>query len=211
MKITKIEIENYKNIQSFNIDINKDIVLVQTNFVHTSNRFALGKTNFLNAIRWCISKPQSSPRFDRTENEELYQKLLNKEINSFDVRIMIEFLDENNTPHKAERIVHFSYEKTENSFKFDEGYYVQEEFYFDKKTHLPIYLEKCKDTELPLMFDDTLNLYANSSNLELLVKTINNMQNNQLFIISYDNLSNEPTIANTLTNLNKDFQTIFIA
>jgi predicted ATP-dependent endonuclease of OLD family len=211
MIIQKIEIENFRNLDSCCVDINKNIILIESE-INVLGPKNLGKTNFINAILWCFGKNSKFDRIKQTKNQNKYifEDFTNKAIKEFKVSVTITYLDESKSLHKIQRLINYSYnELNKNSCQINDYYVTNEcringEYYdFDE------YVDKIKNLTLPIFLDD-LRLYADLNFLEDFKKQLNETTNNQMFIVSYDNFYAKPIVGSVLSELGKDYQTITV-
>ncbi|MBO5884170.1 MAG: hypothetical protein J6Q51_00060 [Clostridia bacterium] len=200
-KIVKIKIKNYKNIENYCIDINKNIVLIE------SNKF--GKTNFLSAMLWAFCE---NPIFDIgiIPNIDMLNKFKNKIIDGFNVSVEISFSVDGDI-WNMKRVLEYSiYKKTNRFIEInDVGFYNQEFLFNNVKCTKLKYLEKIKSLYLP-DFIDNLEIYNLSNYEKLIDKYTDKAKGGQMFIVSYDNRSKEFIYEHTLIKQGKEFQKIII-
>lgn len=214
MTIQKIEIENFRNLDTCCVDINKNIVLIESSQpINIYGQKILGKTNFINAILWCLGENSKLDRTKQTKNQNKYifEDFINKVIKEFSVSVTITYLDESKSLNKIQRSINYSYNAlNENSCQIND-YYVTSECYINGEYYdFYEFVDKINNLTSPI-FVDEFRLYNDLSFLEDFKKQLKETTNNQMFIVSYDNLYAKPIICTILRELGKDYQTITVS
>lgn len=209
MFVSKIKIENYKNIKNFCANFNKNVILVQSQQLHASSCYTLGKTNFLNAILWCFGKFIKCGGEDA--NLDVLTSFKNKVIKNFNTSVSITFKDDVGNTHNVKRVLIYSYNNISNeSLKINNEYYVTQQFFVNNKQYnLTNFLSQVEEFILPVFIDNT-NIYSANKYKFLLKNKIKKTINNQIFIVSYDNCFVKPVVKNLLDKLSKSYQVITI-
>ena len=205
--INKVEIENFKNIKKYCVELNKNLILVQSKDVHSYSNYSLGKTNFLNAILWCFVKDSI---YSTNVNIEALNDLKNKILNEFNVSVKITYVTKTGQSFNAKRIVTYSYKKINSNSLIKDNYYVTQKFLLNEKEYsFGEYLDITKNLIIPDLIDNLEhnNLINYKSSVE---EHLYNLNGNQIFLTSYDNHLEKPVLGNILNELNKDFQIITV-